>query len=123
MARQKETQVEILSPESRLPVPVVREGDIKELIKAAVVEIAANSDNWLFEPYFRPRVIADEIRRLQTAPERKVSAERYERYGCVHCHKNTQPHAGLGFCDPCYKKERRIRQEILRDLEKDRDAR
>ena len=118
MARQKEPQVEILPPESRLPMPVTGEGDIRELVRHAVAEISTNQENWTYEPYYRQRVIADEIRKLQTVPQRKKMAKHYELYGCWRCHKNVEPHGSIGFCEPCYKKGWWELHAIERDLEK-----
>jgi hypothetical protein len=46
----------------------------------------------------RSRQVAYELRRLQSIPEQRVHAVRYEQGGCMVCTRSDTPHGGLGMC-------------------------
>jgi hypothetical protein len=72
------------------------------LVQQRVAETLAERDEFRFEPFFRTRQVAYEIRRLQTVPERKKWAVYFELHGCVACQKRDRPHASNGFCNCCH---------------------
>jgi len=74
------------------------------LVQQRVAEALAARDEFVFEPFFRSRQVAYEIRRLQTVPERKKWSVYFERHGCVACGKQDQPYAASGFCGPCHRR-------------------
>src|SRR5258706_16219837 len=97
------TAIEVLKPGEMEPQrrPTNME-TLDALVRQRVAEILAARDDLIFEPWFRTRQVAYEIRRLQTVPERKRHVRHFERYGCTYCHKRDQPHGAIGFCTRCY---------------------
>jgi len=91
---------------------------IDKLVQEKVAEVLAARDQFLFEPFFRSRQEAYEIRRLQTVPERKVWAVRFERRGCLLCKTKERPHGAIGFCAPCYAKVGQELKAIVSELMK-----
>jgi hypothetical protein len=68
------------------------------------------------------RQVAYALRRLQSIPEQRVHAVRYEQRGCMVCTRSDTPHGGLGMCTRCYSREFQIRTRILRKLIEESDA-
>jgi hypothetical protein len=83
------------------------------LVQQRVAEVFAERDEFIFEPFFRTRQVATEIRRLQTVPERKKWAVYFERHGCVSCLKRDQPYASSGFCNTCHARVFRALKAIV----------
>jgi len=91
---------------------------IDNLVQKKVAEVLAARDQFVFEPFFRSRQEAYEIRRLQTVPERRVWAVRFERHGCLLCKTRERPHGAIGFCAPCYAKVGQELKAIVSELMK-----
>jgi hypothetical protein len=108
--------VEVLGPdEIKTRCPHTQADALDLLVQQKVAEVLAARDEFIFEPWFRTRQVAYEIRRLQTVPERTRWSRYFERHGCISCHKQSQPHASIGFCSPCYN---RVFQQLKKiDLE------
>jgi hypothetical protein len=106
----------ILSPAMQAQTLVDRTAIQLEVAKQ-VAEIRARDDSAIFEPFFRSRQVAYELRRLQSIPEQRVHSVRFERHGCMVCKATDRIHAGLGMCGRCYGRERalldRIRNELM----------
>lgn len=116
MADKSSRDVElILSPAMQAQTQVDL-GTIQQLVAKQVAEIRVREDSAIFEPFFRSRQVAYELRRLQSIPEQRVHAIRYERYGCMICKTTERIHAGLGMCGRCYGRERALRTRILNDM-------
>lgn len=106
--RKNETQsgVELIPS----PATIVRartgidEAKLDRLVQQKVAEIMAERDALIFEPFFRSRQIAYELRRLQTVPEQEKWSIRYERRGCLICQTREQIHVGLSMCRNCYQR-------------------
>ena len=64
--------------------------------------VADTPDTRLFQPWFRSKKKAVEIRRQQTPPETRKWATYFQQWGCIRCGKRELPHCALGFCQPCY---------------------
>jgi hypothetical protein len=75
---------------------------LKRLVEQQVAEILANRDEFLFQPFFERKKIADEIKRLQTVPERYKWSRYYDRWGCLRCNTREVPHCSLGMCSRCH---------------------
>jgi len=95
---------------------------IEDLVKRQVAEMLAKSETAIFEPFFRSRQVAYELRRLQSIPEQPAHALRYERLGCIVCKRDDKPHGGLGMCWTCYNREFQLRKNLLRELIEAYDA-
>ena len=103
--RNNETQpgVELLSS----PAAIVRESTgvdeakFHQLVQLKVAEIMAERDAVVFEPFFRSRQVAYELKRLQTVPEQRKFSIAFARYGCMICETRERIHAGNGLCTQC----------------------
>ena len=89
---------------------------LKLAIQQEVAEAMASKEGFPFEPWFRSRQVAIELRRLQTVPERKRWAIFFEREGCIYCHKRDQSHASKGFCRRCEQHVFNVLKEIDSEL-------
>jgi len=74
---------------------------LERLVEQTVTELAARQADWLLEPWFRPRPVADAIRRLQSVSEMRKFSIFYEKHGCIRCKTKRRNHAGNGFCHNC----------------------
>lgn len=111
----------ILSPAMQAQTLVDR-ATVEEIVKRQVAEMLAKSETAVFEPFFRSRQVAHELRRLQSIPEQRVHPLRYERHGCMVCKRDDKGHGGLGMCETCYNRESQLRKRLLRELIKAYDA-
>src|ERR1700757_2975480 len=97
----KEHKIDILpSPYEIQQAPVPR-AELDRLVQLKVAEIMAERDALVFEPFFRSRQVAYELKRLQTVPEQEKFSIAYERYGCMICESHATPHGGNGLCHNC----------------------
>jgi len=85
-------------------------------VQQKVAEILAARDEFLFEPWFRSRQVAYELRRLQTVPEKQKWTVWYEREGCLACGGRERPHGGNGLCSNCYVRISQALKSIVRQL-------
>jgi hypothetical protein len=111
----------ILSPAMQSQTLVDR-ATIEKLVERQVAEMLTKSETAVFEPFFRNRQVAYALRRLQSIPEQRVHALRYERLGCMVCKRDDTPHMSLGMCETCYNRESQLRKRFLRELIKAYDA-
>jgi hypothetical protein len=95
---------------------------IEKLVARQVAETFSKSETGAFEPFFRNRQVAYALRRLQSIPEQRVHALRYERYGCMICGKSDRIHGGLGMDTRCYCREHQMRKRLLKELIEAYDA-
>jgi hypothetical protein len=89
---------------------------LDRLVQQKVVEVLAARDEFVFEPWFRSRQVAYEIKRLQTVPEHKKWRAFFERHGCLSCRKQDQPHASNGFCRTCHMRVFQQLKQIVSEL-------
>jgi hypothetical protein len=89
---------------------------IRKLVQQQVAEALAQREAVVFEPFFRSRQVAYELRRLQSAPERRKWSVYYERHGCQQCKRADLIHAGNGYCPRCYSRMGQILKGIIREL-------
>ncbi len=90
------------------------------LVQKRVAEIVTARDDFVFEPFFRSRQVAYELKRLQTVPERKKWGIFFERHGCLSCHKQDHPHASNGFCGACHGRVFQQLKAIVTELMQER---
>src|SRR5258705_1466782 len=82
----------------------VDEVEFRRTVQEEVAKIMATRDAFVFEPFFRSRQIAYELKRLQRVPEQQKFAVSFERYGCMICETRERIHGGNGMCVLCYAK-------------------
>lgn len=99
-------EVEILPS----PAAIVRarsgvdKAELDRLVQEKVAEIMAERDAFAFEPFFRSRQIAYELKRLQTIPEQRKWTVFFDRFGCMICQTRKLIHIGNGMCNHCYQR-------------------
>jgi hypothetical protein len=111
----------ILSPAMQSQT-VVDRATVEEMVARQVAEMLTKSETAIFEPFFRNRQVAYALRRLQSIPEQRVHALRYERLGCMVCKRDDEPHNSLGMCHRCYSRESQLRKKLLKELIEAYDA-
>jgi len=90
------------------PATLVRErtgldkAELERIVQQKVAEIMAERDAIVFEPFFRSRQVAYELKRLQTVSEQRKFTIYFERYGCLKCETRNTIHAGNGMCGNCH---------------------
>src|SRR5579862_6226449 len=107
-----------------LPMPPPREvldTRLRELIEQKLAEMMGG-DAGLFEPFFQPKKIADEIKKLQTVPQQRKWHHYFQEWGCLICEKKNRPHMCLGMCQACYPKIAHRLQNIVRLTEGEEQA-
>lgn len=110
-----ESEVEVLpSPTAIVLARIgVNKAEFQRVLQEQVAEIMAERDAFVFEPFFRSRQIAYELKRLQTVPEQRKWTIYFERYGCMICETRKLIHIGNGMCRNCYPREfNRLKQII-----------
>jgi hypothetical protein len=114
---EKVQQVELLPS----PAAIVRERtgidktELERLVQQKVAEIMAERDAAVFEPFFRSRQIAYELKRLQTIPEQEKWSVYFDRYGCLICEGRKRIHVGNGMCTQCYARTFNTLKQIIKE--------
>ena len=109
--------VQILKPVRA--VPNVR-AQIEAFIEQKISERIGADEAGIFEPFFQTKLIAREIRKLQTIPQRLKWPNYFKEWGCLSCHKKDGQYGGEGMCGTCYQRTRARVRTILRFTEKER---
>ena len=117
--RSKRIKAELIPSPARMLQTENDQAKLERLVQQKVAETLAARELFVFEPFFRTRQVAYEIRRLQTVPELKKWSVYYDRYGCLFCKEQTLPHASHGFCRRCLSRVSSQLNEIIRDLVRD----
>ena len=113
MSKAKPTAIELLpSPQAILRAPANRT-ELDRLVQQKVAEILAARDEFVFEPFFRSRQVAYELKRLQTVPEQRKWTVYFERYGCLLCETRKRIHGGNGMCNRCYLRTFQTLKQII----------
>lgn len=102
MSNSKHAKIELLPSRDSILRAGIDEKTLTLLVKQKVAEIMADKDAIVFEPFFRSRQIAYELKRLQTMPERQKWSVYFGRYGCLICETRARIHVGNGMCNSCY---------------------
>ena len=102
MKTDKPTEVELLPSVDSILRSGTDQATLNRLVQQQVAEIMAARDEFVFEPFFRSRQIAYELKRLQTMPERRKWTVFFERFGCMDCKTTETIHAGNGLCTACH---------------------
>ena len=118
----KHAEIEILpSPAEIARMPVLR-AELDRLVEKRVAEILHARDEFMWEPFFRSRKIAYELKRLQTVSEQRKWSVYYQRFGCLRCDTMERIHVGNGCCDRCYPNTFNRLKQILGELIKEETA-
>jgi hypothetical protein len=115
--------VEVLPPDVRLPAGLpTTPAEMDRLMEQKFAEMLARRDDTAFQPYLQSRRVYQELRKLQSVPERRVWAVVYERHSCTHCRSRERPHCACGLCTLCYPKifgqKRAIEKELAKEGER-----
>jgi hypothetical protein len=111
--------VEILPPEARLPASLpTTPAEFDRMMERKFAELLARRDDTAFQPYLQRRCVYQELRKLQSVPERRVWAVVYERHSCTHCRTKERPHSACGLCTRCYPKIFGQKRAIEKELSK-----
>lgn len=93
-------RVELLPPTALAPRPDAR-AMLKQLVRDQVAEVLASRDELLLRPFFDQKKVSDELRRVQTIPERRKWSLYFATWGCVRCRTRRAIHASCGMCPSC----------------------
>jgi hypothetical protein len=109
----KRTTVEVLPSPQEIHRAPTRRAELDRLVQQKVAEILTARDEFVFEPFFRSRQVAYELKRLQTVAEQQKYTVYFERFGCLICQTQERPHGGNGMCVNCYNRTfQRLKQII-----------
>src|SRR5215471_1680330 len=111
-------RIELLPSPSELARMPVERAELDRLVKQRVAEILHARDEFMFEPFFRSRQIAYELKRLQTVKEQEKWQVYYQRFGCLRCDTTERIHVGNGMCDRCYPNTYQRLKQTLGELVK-----
>jgi hypothetical protein len=113
MSKNKPVEAELLPSVDSILRSGTDQATLNRLVQQKVAEIMAERDSVVFEPFFRSRQIAYELKRLQTQPERRKWSVFFDRYGCLICETRERIHAGNGMCQQCYQRTFQTLKEII----------
>jgi hypothetical protein len=113
MSKNDEVRIEMLPSRDSILRSGIEEKTLNRLVQEKVAEIMADRDTIVFEPFFRSRQVAYELKRLQTVPERHKWSVYFERYGCLICETHERIHVGNGMCNRCYNRTRSTLKQIV----------
>ena len=102
MNKSKPVEAELIPSVDSILRSGTNEAMLTRLVQQKVAEIMAERDAIVFEPFFRSRQVAYELKRLQSVPEQRKWSVSFERYGCMRCETREQIHAGNGMCNRCH---------------------
>jgi len=111
--------MEVLPSPGELARTPGMEAEIRRLAVEMAVQIVAQKEQFLFEPFFRSRQVAYELKRLQNVSEQRTWKIYYVRFGCMVCETTERIHGGCGMCCRCYSNNlgrlKQIRGEQIRE--------
>lgn len=115
---------EVIAPDRQKRIEEIKAG-FGQFVDQRIAEALALQDDAVFQPFFQPKKVSDELRRLQTVPEHSIWRLHYERYGCLDCKTRTESHAACGMCEKChhrtYSHLKTLRRRVGRDRERVED--
>jgi len=115
----KAMRMEVLPSPTELARKPGMEAEIRRLAVEMAAQIVAQKEQFLFEPFFRSRQVAYELKRLQNVSEQRTWKIYYTRFGCMVCETTERIHGGCGMCSACYcnnlQRLKQIRGEQIRE--------
>ena len=118
----KRVEIEILPSPSEIAQLPVQRAELDRLVQQKVAEILHARDEFMWEPFFRSRKIAYELKRLQTVSEQRKWSVYYQRFGCFRCETMERVHVGNGCRDRCYANALARLKQIVGELVKEETA-
>jgi hypothetical protein len=119
MKSKKTMRMEVLPSPAELARTPAMESEIRRLAVEMAAQIVAQKEQFLFEPFFRSRQVAYELKRLQTVSEQRTWQVYNARFGCLLCETTERIHMGCGMCNRCYQSTlqrlKQIRGEQIRE--------
>src|SRR5262249_6516822 len=76
-------------------IPAMR-AEIIKLATQMAAEIVADKEALLYEPFFRSRQVAYELKRLQLVSDQRKWMIYFQRFGCLVCESMERIHVGCG---------------------------
>jgi hypothetical protein len=113
MKKRNSSSIELIPSPATVLRAGVNETELNRIVQQKVAEIMAERDAFVFEPFFRSRQVAYELRRLQSVPEQTKWAVYFERHGCLICETRERIHAGNGMCSRCYARTFNTLKQII----------
>jgi hypothetical protein len=121
--RKSNPAIELIPSPSAIVRTSISEAELNRLVQQKVAEIMAERDATVFEPFFRSRQIAYELKRLQTVPEQRNWSVYFERCGCLICETRKSIHAGNGMCNTCHARTFQTLKHIVGEIVRGQEAR
>jgi septum formation inhibitor MinC len=109
----KQPKIELLPSRDSVLRAGVDDKTLTLLVKEKVAEIMADRDAMVFEPFFRSRQVAYELKRLQSVPEQQKWSVHFGRFGCLICQTRKRIYVGNGMCNTCYGKTFNALKQII----------
>src|SRR3954471_2141556 len=115
----KTRKMEVLPPPQELARIPDMQAEINRRAVEMAAQIVAQKEQFMFEPFFRSRQVAYELKRLQTVSEQRTWKIFHQRFGCLICESMERIHCGCGMCGRCYSNTlgrlKQIRGEQIRE--------
>jgi hypothetical protein len=121
--RKSNPAIELFPSPSAIARTSITEVELNRIVQQKVAEILAERDALVFEPFFRSRQIAYELKRLQTVPEQRKWSVYFERYGCLICETRKTIHVGNGMCNTCHARTFQTLKHIVGEIVRGEGAR
>lgn len=121
--RKNNPAIEVFPSPSAIVRTSISEVELNRIVQQKVAEILAERDAAVFEPFFRSRQIAYELKRLQTVPEQRKWKVYFERYGCLICETRKDIHVANGMCNRCYSRTFQTLKQIIGESLRGEEAR
>jgi hypothetical protein len=115
----KSAQIEVLAPVRRPSEEA--QAMLAKLVEQKVSEaLSGKSGDSIFEPFFQPAAIEQQMRKQMTVPQREKFAAYYEKWGCLRCDTKKKIHSGLGMCGTCHALIRDRLKVCIQELDAER---
>jgi hypothetical protein len=97
----KSVQIEVLAP-ARRPSDEAK-AMLAKLVEQKVNEaLSGKSDDSIFEPFFQPQSVANQMKGLMSVSQQQKFAAYFEEWGCMRCNTKKTGHNSLGMCLRCH---------------------
>jgi hypothetical protein len=90
-----------------------RDPALERMIEQKIAEMMDDSQDGIFQPFFQSKAIEQEIRKLQTVPQKRKWHYYFEDWGCLICESKDRRPKSLGMCATCFD---RVRQRLAASL-------
>jgi hypothetical protein len=111
-------QAEVLRPVQSPPIDARKM--IEEMVKQKVAEIMVQQDDLVFQPFFLPKKVSDQIKRLQSVSEQRAWSSVFQKHGCIVCGRKAVAYGSCGCCEQCYRKISVWKKVAIREADAER---